>query len=351
MFLHLPSFFRTRGSVMKFKFFLSVTFLMAVPVFAQVSSHAPTNLSSPSSQAPGDINRPVVRVNGAVLTNADLTREEYAIFPYARQHGGLPKDLAPQIRDGAMKMIIFEELVYQEALRRKLAISPAKLQRAEADFRKQFANPTEFQALMQSEFHGSSQLLDEKIRRSLLIDTFLKSEVESKSTVTPAELRAFYDKNPARFTHPETYTFQTISVLPPQNATAAQLKEGHDRAEKALVQAKATKTVEQFGLLAEKLSDDDYRVMMGEHRPVAADQLAPQVLKALSSMHLGDVSNLIQLDQAYTIVRLEAHAPAGKTKFEEVRPQLEKELQQTKRNQLRSALDHKLRQSAKIEMM
>jgi peptidyl-prolyl cis-trans isomerase SurA len=336
---------------MSFRFASITLLLMATSVSAQVASHAPTNFPSVPAPIPTDINRPVVRVNGSILTNADLTREEYAIFPYARQHGGLPKDLEPQIRDGAMKMIIFEELVYQEAVRRKMTIPAAKLQKAESDFRKQFANPNEFNALMQSEFHSSPQLLEEKIRRSLLIDTLLKSEVEARSSVTPAEIRAFYDKNPARFTHPETYAFQTISVLPPAHATAEQLKEGRTRAEKALVQAKATKNVEEFGLLAEKISDDDYRVMMGEHKPVAANQLAPQVLQAFVSMHPGDVSNLIQLDQAYTIVRLEAHTPAGKAKFEEVRPALEKELQQSKKNQLRSALDHKLQQNAKIEVM
>ena len=81
--------------------------------------------------------------------------------------------------------------------------------------------------------------------------------------------RAYYDKNPARFHHPESFTFQTISILPPANATAAQLKEARTRAENALRQAKATKTAEEFGLLAEKISDDDYRVMMGQHKPIA----------------------------------------------------------------------------------
>ena len=99
--------------------------------------------------------KPVARVNGSVLTDADLVREEYAIFPYARQHNGLPKDLEPQIRAGALKMIVFEELVYQEALRRKMTVPAAKMQRAEADFRKQFATPEEFNAFLQSEFHGS----------------------------------------------------------------------------------------------------------------------------------------------------------------------------------------------------
>ena len=142
-------------------------------------------------------------VNGRVLTDTDLLREEYSIFPYARQHNGaIPPELEPQVRNGAMKMIIFEELVYQEALRRKMTVPPARLQRAEVDFQKQFDTPEEFNALLQSEFHGSRQLLRDKIQRSLLIEAFLKNEVETKGAVSPAEVRAYYDKNPARFKVP-----------------------------------------------------------------------------------------------------------------------------------------------------
>lgn len=320
----------------------------------QVASHAPTVFNK--APAPATVSgaatqaaKPVVRVNGAVLTDSDLVREEYAIFPYARQHNGIPKDLEPQIRDGAMKMMVFEELVYQEALRRKMTVSPAKLQQAEADFHRQFATPDEFNALLQSDFHGSQQLLREKIRRSLLIEAFLKTEVESKSAVSLADVKAYYDKNPARFQHPESYTIQTISILPPANATADQLKEGHKRAEDAVRQAKATKTAEEFGLLAEKISDDDYRVMMGQHKPMTTDQLAPQVLKALAAMKAGEVSDVIQIEQAYTIVRFGEHTAAGRAKFEDVKAQLEKELPQTRKNELRAALDKKLRESAKIE--
>jgi len=230
-----------------------------------------------------------------------------------------------------------------------MTVSAAKLQRAEADFRKQFSNPEEFNALMQAEFRGSEQLLQQKIRRSLLIEAFLKSEVDVKSAVTLSEVRAYYDANPARFQHPESFTFQTISVLPPANATAEQLKQGRERAEKELQQAKATKTAEEFGLLAEKISEDDYRVMMGQHKPVPIDQLAPQVVKALLAMKVGEVSNVIQIEQAYTIIRLQQHMPAGKAKFGEVKPQLEKELQQNKSNKIRAALDQKLRQNATIE--
>jgi parvulin-like peptidyl-prolyl isomerase len=321
---------------------------------AQVSSHAPTIFTPvPAQNAANPVSpvaeKPVARVNGAILTSADLIREEYAIFPYAQQHNGIPKEFDKQIHDGALKMIVFEELSYQEALRRKMTVSTPRMQQAEADFRKQFATPDEFNAFLQSDFHGSRQLLQEKIRRSLLIEALLKTEVNDESVISPAEVRAYYDKNPARFHHPETFTFQTISVLPPPKATADQVKEGRTRAEKALREAKTTKNSEEFGLLAEEESDDDYRVVMGQHKPVPADELAPQVVKALLAMHAGDVSDLIQIEQAYTIVRLQEHKPAGQTKFEEVKAQLQKELQQKKREQLRSALDQKLRQNARIE--
>ncbi|MGD0629498.1 MAG: peptidyl-prolyl cis-trans isomerase [Terracidiphilus sp.] len=340
---------------MRYKFPLCAFFLLGFAAAgAQVASHAPTVFTQPPSPSPvtgPQITpaKPVARVNGSVLTEADLLREEYAIFPYGRQHNGIPKDLEPQIRAGALKMIVFEELVYQEALRRKVDVPAAKMQQAESDFRKQFATADEFNAFLQSDFHGSEQLLQAKIRRSLLIDTLLKSEVESKGKVSPAEVRAYYDKNPARFQHPESFTIQTISVIPPAKATAEQLKEGRKRADDALRQAKATKTAEQFGLLAEKISDDDFRVMMGQHKPMPSEEIAPQVLKALLALKPGDVSDVIQVEQIYTIVRLGAHTPAGEAKFDDVKAQLEKELPQTKKNQLQTELDKKLRQNAKVE--
>lgn len=343
---------------MKYKFPIFTILLLAFSsVGAQVASHAPTVFTQPPAAAPAGTvpltaaGKPVARVNGAVLTDADLVREEYAIFPYARQHGGVPKELEPDIRAGALKMIIFEELVYQEALRRKMTVPAAKMQKSEADFQKTFSTPDEFRQFLDSEFHGSEQALQAKIQRSLLIEALLKTEVENKSTVSPVEVRAYYDKNPARFQHPETYTFQTISVLPPANATAEQLNEGRKRAGDALRQAKATKSAEEFGMLAEKISDDDYRVMMGQHKPIPVAQLAPPVVKALAAMKAGEVSDVIQVEQIYTIVRLGEHTPAGIAKFEDVKAQLEKELPQSKKNQIRADLDKQLRQSAKVEVM
>jgi len=321
-------------------------------VSGQVASHAPTVGVKANAATAQPAGQPVVRVNGAILTDRDLQREIFTIFPYARQHGGnVPKELEPDIRKGALQMIIFEELVYQEALQRKMTVSPEKMSRAEADFRKQFSTPDEYQGYLQAEFRGSQQAMRDKIRRSLLIDQLLKLEVDSKSAVSLAEAKAFYDKNPGNFQYPESFAIQTISFLPPEKATPAQVQDARKRAEEALPKAKATKSYEEFGLLAEKVSEDDYRVMMGDHKDMNRAQISPAVAEALQNLQPGQVSNLIQVENAFTIVRLNKHTPAGHLKFEDVKDKLRKDLEQKKTNRVRADLDKKLKEKAKIEVL
>jgi peptidyl-prolyl cis-trans isomerase SurA len=330
----------------------AVVLSLSLSLSAQAgSSHASSKTASQGSKDSllNPTGRAVARVNGAVLTDRDLLREMYAIFPYAQQHGGFPKSMEADIRAGALRMIEFEELVYQEAQRRKMSIPAARLDKAEKDFRDQFHSPEEYSSFLKTEFKGSRTLLRQKIRRSLLIDKCLQLEIAGHAKVSVAEAKAYYDKNPTRFEHPETFSFQSISILPPQKMTDLNRKEARKRAEEALRQAKATKNYEEFGLLAEKISEDDFRVNMGDHKAVTRDALPPQIVKAAEAMQPGQVSNLIQLGEAYTIFRLNAHTPAGKASFEEVKSQLIVNLQKTKYEQLRADLNKRLRKGAKVE--
>jgi len=305
----------------------------------------------PSDAAFQVSDKPVARVNGATLTDRDLLREMIQIFPYANTHGGFPKVQEASIRQGELQMIIFEELVYQEAQRRKLTVPPQQVKQAEIEFKKQFHSPQEYQQYLKVEMGGSEQNVVNKIKRSLLIEQVLKLEVENKSAVTLAELRANYEKNPAKFQVPESFTFQSISIMPPQKPTSDQKQEALKRANEDLKLAKATKSYQEFGLVAEKVSEDDFRVDMGDHKAVEKDKLPPQVVKAFSAMKPGQVSDVIQIDQAYTIIRLNAHTPAKKKSFEEVKSGLRTDLQKSKYEQLRVALDKRLRANAKVDLL
>lgn len=309
---------------------------------ALILSAAPTLAIKPGG-------KPVARVNGSVLTDRDLLREMAAIFPYARQHDGFPKAMEPQIRKGAMQMIIFEELVYQEALARKMIVPAAKMSRSEMQFKKQFPSQAMYQQFVKEECNGSEEALRAKIRRSLLIEEMLNLEVTSKAAVSLAQAKAYYNQHPDQFRMPESYAVQTISFIPPDNANPGQVKEARKKAEDALRQAKATKTYDEFGVLAEKISEDNYRVMMGDHRMLDKSKLPPAIAQAVTNMKIGDVSNIIQLGQAFCIVRLNGHAPAGLKKFEDVNNELRVHLEKDKTEKLRSELRKRLLASAKVE--
>lgn len=326
-----------------------------VCVFALTTSfslmaQAGANTVPAAAGKPVAVGKPVARVNGTVLTDRDLLREMYNMFPYARQHnGGFPKAMEKDIRFGALKMIEFEELVYQEAQRRKMTVPSAKLNRAFADFRAQFPDDEEFQQFLKTEVNGSQAQLRAQITRSLLIDQLLKIEIQDKSAVSPAQLKAFYDQNPDRFRTPESYQFQTISILAPKNAAPSGLFDVRKRAEEAYAKAKATKNYEQFGMLAEKISEDDYRVMMGDHKSVDRATIPPEVIAAFNRIQVGQVAELLKLGDDYCIVRLNGHTPPGKQTFDEAKKSLLKQLQDMKTQQLRSQLDRKLRSTAKVE--
>ncbi|HUK52519.1 MAG TPA: peptidylprolyl isomerase [Candidatus Binatia bacterium] len=309
---------------------------------------------------PHPLPKPVARVNGSVLTDVDLLREMYAIFPYAKQHNGtFPRSLEPDIRRGALKMIEFEELVYQEAKRRQMSIAPERLAKAEKQFRDRFATEQAYREFLQVETSGSVPAFRTKIARSLLIEDLLKLEITDKSGVSLAEARAYYTKYPEHFKLPETFAVQTITVMPPVRpsreqpnpppANAQQWVQMRIRAEDALRQAKTTKTYEEFGILAEKISEDDYRVMMGDHKSVEVKDLPPAIALAASKMQPGQISDIIQAEGALTIVRLNAHTPARKQSFHEAYDGLRAQLENRKQEALRRGLDAKLRKNAKIE--
>lgn len=340
---------------MKYQFPVCAMLLAALsPVFGQLApSHAPTSAVNQTSTVVQPAGRPLLRVNGAVLTDLDLQREMLAMFPYANQHnGGVPKSMEPQIRQGAVRMIIFEELVYQEAKRRKMTVPPAQMAHAMKQFRKQFASQQQYQQFVQGEFHGSEAGVRAKVERSLLIDKLLKLEVTDKATVSVAAAKEYYDKHPERFRTPESFSFQSISVLPPENPTAAQLQEARKRAQDALKQAKATKNYEEFGVLAEKISEDSFRVMMGDHKAADRSKLPAPVVNAFLAMKPGQVSDIVEFDKnAYTILRLNSHNAAGMQTFASVKDALRQQLMKDKSEQLRSALAAKLSKNAKIEKL
>src|SRR5215471_13716246 len=162
--------------------FVTVLGALCVPtVRSQSATPAPQSMFKSMTITP--TGKPVARINGTVLTDRDLLREMMTIFPYASQHGGkFPQSMEADIRRGALDMIEFDELVFQEAIRRNFKVSQARLEIGLKAFREQFNTPEEYRAYLKAEYNGSVSQLREKIRRSMMIEDLLQIEVNRKAT-------------------------------------------------------------------------------------------------------------------------------------------------------------------------
>jgi len=325
--------------------------IVTLAATAQVASHAPTMQTasvSPAVSAPAD--KAVLRVNGAVFTDRDLAREMLNVFPYAKEHGGkFPKDSEPQIRKQAMRNLEFEELVYQDAVRRGITVTPAKLNQAVKDFRAQFDSQAEYQQYLKAEQNGSAKELRTKIHRAIVIDQALKALIDKKARFTDAALKTFYDKNPERFRKPDSISLQTITIAYGDNPKPNDKQKAREQADAALKQARATKDYEGFGLLAEKVSMDDWRVMMGDHKWLHRGRMPEAVEKVVFTMKPGEISDVIDTGDSFCIARVNGRENSHLVSFNEIKPQLKDDLEQQKKDELRAALDKQLRVNAKIE--
>jgi len=317
--------------------------LAQAPVASHTSS-IPTSASTPSSP-------PVVvaRVNGVALTLADLSDQEQVIFPYFRMHNGrIPPSAEPEIRREALHRLVLEELLYQEARRRNLKVPEAQLQKGLRELRQRFKSPEAYDAAVAKKY-GSVAALERRMRRNLLVGELWNTEVTRKSVVTAAELRAYYLKNKPRFVRPEAASIQSISILFPKDATEQQKQEARKRAEELLPKARAAKNYEEFGVLAEQVSEDPWHVMMGDHKWKHRGEVAPE-FERVFSMKPGETTDVLESSQGLHILRVNDHQPQRQMTFAEISDQLRKELEAKRLGDRAERFEQSLRKNAKIEM-
>jgi peptidyl-prolyl cis-trans isomerase C len=89
--------------------------------------------------------------------------------------------------------------------------------------------------------------------------------------------------------------------------------------------------------------------MMGDHGLVEEDKMPSEVAQIAFGMKQGDVSGIIRAENSFCIVRVNANETARHVPFEDVKAQIRKTLEAQRVDQLRGALNRRLRKTARVE--
>ncbi len=310
------------------------------------TSHSPGPPAATAAVVPSAI---VARVNGAGVTERDVQREMQKQFPYSGVHGNrIPGDFSAEIRRKATQQVILDELLHQEALRKGLVMPRGVFNNLLQQAQRRFPSAAAYESYATQEY-GSVKSFQNQIRRGLLVALLLDQEVTQRSRVSGTELQKFYQANKKRFRKPASIWLQSITLQIPTNATPAQQAQIRKRAEAILPQARSANSYEEFGKLAEKFSEDDWRVMMGDHRWIHRGRLPEAIENAAFSLRQGEISGIIASPEALVIVRVNGAQPQTQLPFSQVRQSLQADLQKAKEADLRARLEQRVRKTFKVE--
>jgi parvulin-like peptidyl-prolyl isomerase len=319
-----------------------------------VASHAPDSglaKAQVASPAPVDLSRVVTRVNGVGITERDVAEQSMQLFPYYAIHGGkVPDKYQAEIRQKAIQQLIDDELIYQAAKRHGSVIPPATMQDVMRQARRRFPTRKEYEEYAKAQY-GSVENFERRIRRAVLIADYRHREIDLKAKFSDAQLRDIYAKNKKSFLRPESVWLQTITVNLPANPSAEQRELVRKRIAEIMTQVKATKSYEDFGMLAEKVSEDEYRVMMGDHKWVHLVGLPAELSQAIAPLQPGQTSGIVDSPGGLVILRVNERRPQKQMEYSEVRDQLRQQVENGARQQRAEQLRQELRKGARIESL
>jgi peptidyl-prolyl cis-trans isomerase C len=166
--------------------------------------------------------------------------------------------------------------------------------------------------------------------------------------VSEADAKAVYDKNPNEFKRPEMVRASHILARFPENADAAAKQKARAKIEGVLKDVRAGG---DFAELARKHSEDGSAQAGGDLNFFAKEQMVPSFAEAAFALQSGRVSDIVETQFGYHIIKTTDRRAGGTVPFDEVKDQIAGYLRQQRQQEKTDALIEQLRAKAKIEVL
>jgi peptidyl-prolyl cis-trans isomerase C len=313
---------------------------------AAANTESPTPGTSQQGQpVPAVLPDVLARVNGETITKVEFERALKELEGRAGEP--VPSEERDRIYRGVLDQIIAYRLLLQESQVRRVAVADAEVDGRIEEIRKQFPSEEAFTQTLEQRSITLAALRDDA-RRGMQIDKMVQAEVRDKVAVSPAQVTEFYQKNPSQFHQGERVRASHILIRTPQNADAAAKEQARTRAADLLKDVKAGK---DFAALAKEHSQDPgSAVGGGDLGFFERGQMVGPFEEAAFGLQAAQVSDLVETQFGYHIIKVVERQPSRTVALEEVRPQIQQFLEGQNREQQTQAFVEALKAKGKVEI-
>lgn len=298
---------------------------------------------APPKPMPAQLPDVLARVNGQPVTKVDFDR---LIKNMEAGRGAIPAERRDEVLRGALDQLITYSVLKQEAVSRKFAVSDADVDAQVATMQKQFPTQAEFDKALSAR-NTTVEQLKADARIDMAINKMMEAEVANAVAATDTDAKDFYDKNPDKFTQPESVRASHILLLT-KDADEAGKKAARTKIDALLKRAKAG---EDFAALAKENSQDGSASQGGDLGFFPRGRMVPEFDQAVFALKPGEISEVVGTQFGYHIIKLTEKKEGSTVPFDQVKPQVVEYLSNQKKQQRVDSFIDDAKKRAKIEVL
>lgn len=266
----------------------------------------------------------------------------------ARAGAPIPADRRDQIVRSLLEQIVDYHVLSREARDRKISVSDSEVTAQINQIKGGFPNEQAFQQALTAQGITLDQL-QRQTRMGMDIDKVLQAEVAPKIKVEDGEISTFYKQNLAQFEQGESVHASHILIATPQGAQGPQKDAAKAKAQDVLKQVKAGG---DFAALAKAQSQDPGSAPGGGDLGFfPKGQTDPAFEAAAFGLKPGGVSEVIESQFGYHVIKVHEHRAARTAPLEEVSGQIREFLTGQQRESAIQAFLATVKAKRKVEIL
>lgn len=296
--------------------------------------------------APLDPAAVVAKVNGVSITRAEVDRAKKVLLSQNRMTQPMTPDIAQKVEEAAVNQLIAKELLYQAGRKLEIKDLDKQVQERVSQGKARFPSQEEYLKTLKN-MDMTEKDVETFAREDLVINNLIEKDVVAKTAVSDEEAKKFYNDNIDKFKRDETVKASHILIKVEPNASADDKKKAKEKAEAILKQVKGGA---DFAEVAKKESGCPSAPQGGDLGFFGKGQMVPPFEKAAFALKPGEVSDVVETQFGYHIIKLTDKRPAETVTFEETKDRIVQFLKQQKVQEGISEFVEGLKKKAKIEM-
>jgi peptidyl-prolyl cis-trans isomerase C len=289
----------------------------------------------------------LAKVNGTPITRSELDRAVTTILAQTHAPQNLPAEAQQQVEENAINQLIGSELLYQAGSKQEIKDLDKQVEEKLAQGKARFSTTAEYEAALKANNIDEKEL-KAVIRKDIIINNLYQKEVIAKTTVTEAEIKKFYDENKEKFKKPESYHASHILIGVDPQATPEEKQKAKEKAEAI---RKKLLAGADFAALAKAESTCPSKEKGGDLGTFSKGEMVPEFEKATEALKPGEISDVVETQFGYHIIKLIEKKDPGVVTLDEVKDKIEAYLKQTKAQKALLEYVDELKGKAKIEMI